>query len=323
MSQAVEVDLKHDVLLNDSLGPRKSGKCKRPSAGDFRSTPSSCYAWANCRPARTIRRPAGSDSGSACICWVGTTGSIEILKQADGGAMAHSTWPSAHFARQEYPGRSKATRRPRRPATDAGEWPPWARRVAACAATAGDPLDCARPRSIPLPACPVRTNGRVPIRPSLPPPCPSWAATRTRSWSFSSGPWKPTESPGVLFGLALGNDRHGNDDTAMELYKRAAERFPAHVGSLIEPRPACTKTANRTKKPRQCLPDWYSNIYPDHSPGRRRVLQRHRGLARARSPTTMRRSEETRPDGPGAQHSGDRFRAPRSAAETACKRWAS
>ena len=32
--------------------------------------------------------------------------------------------------------------------------------------------------------------------------------------------------PGALFGLALENDRRGNDDTAMELYKRAAGRFP-------------------------------------------------------------------------------------------------
>lgn len=39
--------------------------------------------------------------------------------------------------------------------------------------------------------------------------------------------------PGALFGLALENDRHGNDDVALQLYKRAASQFPAHVGSLI------------------------------------------------------------------------------------------
>jgi len=33
--------------------------------------------------------------------------------------------------------------------------------------------------------------------------------------------------------LAVVNDRHGNDDTALELYQRATARFPAHVGSLI------------------------------------------------------------------------------------------
>ena len=39
--------------------------------------------------------------------------------------------------------------------------------------------------------------------------------------------------PGALFGLALENDRYGNDDMAMDLYKRAAATFPAHVGSLV------------------------------------------------------------------------------------------
>jgi DNA-directed RNA polymerase subunit alpha len=39
--------------------------------------------------------------------------------------------------------------------------------------------------------------------------------------------------PGALFGLALENDRRGNDALAMELYQRAANCFPAHVGALL------------------------------------------------------------------------------------------
>ena len=38
---------------------------------------------------------------------------------------------------------------------------------------------------------------------------------------------------GALFGLALENDRRGNDDTALEFYQRACSQFPAHVGSLL------------------------------------------------------------------------------------------
>ena len=38
---------------------------------------------------------------------------------------------------------------------------------------------------------------------------------------------------GALFGLALENDRQGNDDIALEYYERAAGRFPTHVGSLL------------------------------------------------------------------------------------------
>jgi DNA-directed RNA polymerase subunit alpha len=38
---------------------------------------------------------------------------------------------------------------------------------------------------------------------------------------------------GALFHLALENDRHGNDDLALEYYERAASRFPTHVGTLF------------------------------------------------------------------------------------------
>ena len=39
--------------------------------------------------------------------------------------------------------------------------------------------------------------------------------------------------PGALFGLALENDRRGNDQMALDLYKRSAYCFPTHVGALI------------------------------------------------------------------------------------------
>ncbi|MGI9457380.1 MAG: DNA-directed RNA polymerase subunit alpha C-terminal domain-containing protein [Aeoliella sp.] len=38
---------------------------------------------------------------------------------------------------------------------------------------------------------------------------------------------------GALFGLALENDRHGNDDYARELYERASRQFPTHLGTLL------------------------------------------------------------------------------------------
>jgi len=38
---------------------------------------------------------------------------------------------------------------------------------------------------------------------------------------------------GALFGLALENDRRGNDEVAVHLYERSVSRFPAHIGSLL------------------------------------------------------------------------------------------
>ena len=39
--------------------------------------------------------------------------------------------------------------------------------------------------------------------------------------------------PGALFGLALENERRGNDDDALDLYKRAVAHFPTNSGTLI------------------------------------------------------------------------------------------
>jgi DNA-directed RNA polymerase subunit alpha len=38
---------------------------------------------------------------------------------------------------------------------------------------------------------------------------------------------------GALFGLAIENDRRGNDEIALQLYQRSAACFPAHVGTLL------------------------------------------------------------------------------------------
>jgi DNA-directed RNA polymerase subunit alpha len=38
---------------------------------------------------------------------------------------------------------------------------------------------------------------------------------------------------GALFGLAMENDRNGNDEIAIDLYERSVAKYPAHLGSLL------------------------------------------------------------------------------------------
>jgi DNA-directed RNA polymerase subunit alpha len=38
---------------------------------------------------------------------------------------------------------------------------------------------------------------------------------------------------GALFGLALENDRYGNDEVALKLYQRSCDCFPVHVGAML------------------------------------------------------------------------------------------
>jgi DNA-directed RNA polymerase subunit alpha len=70
------------------------------------------------------------------------------------------------------------------------------------------------------------------------------------------------QHPGALFGLALENDRRGNDDVAMDLYKRSVEHFPAHVGSLIN-LGLLYEDRDQYDRAAQCY-QRILDVYPDH-----------------------------------------------------------
>jgi DNA-directed RNA polymerase subunit alpha len=67
---------------------------------------------------------------------------------------------------------------------------------------------------------------------------------------------------GALFGLALENDRRGNDEAALDLYQRSTSRFPAHLGALLN-LAILYEDRQLYEKARQC----YQRIldaYPNH-----------------------------------------------------------
>ncbi len=71
---------------------------------------------------------------------------------------------------------------------------------------------------------------------------------------------------GALFGLALENDRYGNDEYARQLYERAAAQFPAHVGTLLN-LGLLYEDMEHFERAKQC----YSRIlevYPSHERAR-------------------------------------------------------
>jgi DNA-directed RNA polymerase subunit alpha len=68
--------------------------------------------------------------------------------------------------------------------------------------------------------------------------------------------------PGALFGLALENDRYGNDDLAMDLYTRAVSHFPTHVGSLMN-LGLLYEDREQYEKAAQCYRR-VLDVYPDH-----------------------------------------------------------
>ena len=71
---------------------------------------------------------------------------------------------------------------------------------------------------------------------------------------------------GALFGLALENDRRGNDDEALELYQRACSQFPAHVGSLLN-LGVLYEDRQQYSRARKCY-ERILDSYPDHDRAR-------------------------------------------------------
>ena len=71
----------------------------------------------------------------------------------------------------------------------------------------------------------ARQGGMRPLAPVLPAvTCTVQSTLVTGLMPFAAGP---------LFGLAVENDRQGNDENALELYERAASAFPTCVGALL------------------------------------------------------------------------------------------
>ncbi len=67
---------------------------------------------------------------------------------------------------------------------------------------------------------------------------------------------------GALFGLALENDRHGNDSYARDLYERAANQFPTHVGTLLN-LGVLYEDMQHYERARQCYRR-VLDVFPDH-----------------------------------------------------------
>jgi DNA-directed RNA polymerase subunit alpha len=75
---------------------------------------------------------------------------------------------------------------------------------------------------------------------------------------------------GALFGLAIENDRRGNDDLALELYEKSSQRFPPHMGTLLN-LGLLYEDRNQFDKARQCY-QRILEIYPNN--GRARLFQK-------------------------------------------------
>lgn len=227
MSQATEVDLKEIVLSNNSFGPHEIQQLALAIAEDYSQFQLLRDAVAELE-SREDRSPAAAVRLGVCLYLLGRyERSVTALNQADGGAVAQFYLGKSHFSLEQFS-----------TAIDCFN-------AAKVAGYDGDACSLAVSESL-------RYEGKTdeamktldemfgPVEQTA-----EYLSQRAATVAATGG--NPTEvvalyeraveadesHPGALFGLAIENDRRGNDDRALDLYQRAANCFPSHTGALL------------------------------------------------------------------------------------------
>ena len=227
MTQAMPVDIRDIVLSNNSFGPREITQLTGVISEDYVQFSQLRDAVAELE-GHEDRSPAAAAKLGVCYFLLGRYRQAqETLSNADGGALALFYLARTKFALGDHEGAIKNFELARK------------------AGYNGD--DCS------LAIAEVLRYQKKPQKALEALDKLSGAVEQTAEYLYQRGATvaalggSPTEvialleravevdgrHPGALFGLAVENDRRGNDETALSLYQRAAGTFPANVGSLI------------------------------------------------------------------------------------------
>jgi DNA-directed RNA polymerase subunit alpha len=227
MSPLAEFDLRQTVISNTTFGPNEIKQIAAAISSDYNNFRTLRDA-TNELAQQSTRTPAASARLGVCQYLIGRyTDAVQTLTNADGGALTNFYLGKAYMALDRYAEALKAF--------ESAEKAGYNR----------DDVALAKAESLRLSG---DAAGALKVLDNL-----SGAVEQTaeylyqRSATVAALGENPDEvvklleraieidphHPGVLFGLALENDRHGNDDYARQLYERGAKHFPTHVGMLL------------------------------------------------------------------------------------------
>jgi DNA-directed RNA polymerase subunit alpha len=227
MLSSVEFDVKDVILSNGSFGPSEISQLYNVISEDF-SQYSSLKEAVSELASREDRTPATAVRLGVAYYLMGRTrNAIETLSRADGGALAHFYLAKAHFDQHEYDSAKTSYGAAKTAGYNSDQC---ALGVAECLRHEGN-LEGALKTLDDLSGAVEQTAEYLFQR-----ACTVSALGASKSEVIAlleRAVQSNGNHAGALFGLALENDRAGNDDTALDLYSRAASRFPAHVGSLL------------------------------------------------------------------------------------------
>lgn len=227
MAQAALVDIRDIVLSNSTFGPREISQLALTISDEFQQFGLLRDAVAELE-SREDRSPAAAVRLGVCQYLLGRyRQATDTLRAADGGALAHFYIGKAQFALGNYADAIKSYTAAKTAGYNSDD----------CALAISETQRYQKDAKKAL-----ETLDKL-----------SGAVEQTAEYLYQRGSTvaalggNPTEvialferavevdgrHPGALFGLAIENDRRGNDDTALSLYQRAAATFPTNVGTLI------------------------------------------------------------------------------------------
>jgi DNA-directed RNA polymerase subunit alpha len=227
MVPAVQTDFRDIVLSNSTFGPREINQLTSSIAEDHTQFASLRDAVAELET-REDRSPAAAVRLGVCYYLLGRYRQAQdTLSTADGGALAHFYLGKTKFALADYAGAVKAFESAKKAGYNNDD----------CSLAIAETYryDKQSPKAL-------ETLDKL-----------SGAVEQTAEYLYQRGATvasmggQPLEvvalferaveadgkHAGALFGLAIENDRRGNDDLALALYQRASATFPTNVGSLI------------------------------------------------------------------------------------------
>ncbi|MFT5301757.1 MAG: DNA-directed RNA polymerase subunit alpha [Mariniblastus sp.] len=227
MAQVPEIELKDILLSNSSFGPNEISVILTKVSNDYSQYPN-LKEVTGVLESQTERTPATSVRLGVCQYMIGNYESaIETLANSDGGALAYFYQGRAHFALEKHD-----------LATECFE----------SAQKAGYNADLCQLAIAQNKRLAKDLPGAMAILDNMFGPIEQTAEyLYQRGSTIAAMSDNPDEvcrlyeraveledkHPGALFGLAIENDRRGNDEKAIELYQRAAASFPTNVGALL------------------------------------------------------------------------------------------
>ncbi len=227
MSQILEVNVRELIVSNGSFGPREIDQISNGIADDYRQFKvlKEAVAELNASDART---PASSVRLGVGLYFLGKyQDATRVLSSADGGALAYFYRAKSEFELGQFDEAVTSYN-----SAKMGGYNPddCALAVCECQRRSGD-VQTSLATLDALSGAIEQTSEYLYQR-----ACTVAALSGDQSEvtallerAVQADGWHP----GALFGLALANDRHGNDELALEFYRKAASRFPAHIGSLL------------------------------------------------------------------------------------------